>query len=59
MVANDGFTYERSAIEKWLQSSVEWKSPMTGDAMDSVNLTPNHVLRSMIIGFYDANKVPV
>eukprot|EP00945_MAST-04E_sp_MAST-4E-sp1_P009005 g9005.t1 len=43
--ADDGYTYERSAIEKWL--SLNNTSPMTGTAM-SDKLTPNYSLRSAI-----------
>ena len=58
VVAPDGFTYERTAIEKWLCTSQlkSVKSPMTGETMESNRLTPNHVLRSMIADFYDKHK---
>jgi hypothetical protein len=46
VVAADGHTYERAAIEQWLAKSA--KSPMTGSVLGSRILTPNFTLRSMI-----------
>ena len=51
VVAADGHTYERRAIEKWLQKKN--KSPMTGQTLSSKVLAPNHILRSMITDFRD------
>jgi hypothetical protein len=66
VVASDGHTYERAAIEQWFakpkalhsyhqshsnQSSLSLshaKSPMTGERVTSLTLTPNFTLRSMI-----------
>ena len=42
----DGLTYERSAIEQWLQHKVT--SPMTGSPLASTQLIPNVSLRGMI-----------
>jgi hypothetical protein len=47
VVAPDGHTYERVAIETWLQ--LKTTSPMTREEMDpTVLLVPNHNLRSQI-----------
>jgi len=46
VVAEDGFTYERSAIEKWFKTSRT--SPNTGALLQHTNLIPNNSLRSQI-----------
>ena len=42
----DGHTYERSAIEQWLETHNT--SPATGLELVSKQLIPNHSLRSLI-----------
>ena len=42
----DGHTYERSAIEQWLETHNT--SPATGLELDSKQLIPCHRLRSLI-----------
>ena len=42
----DGHTYERSAIELWLETHNT--SPATGAELESKQLNPNHSLRSLI-----------
>lgn len=54
VVASDGHTYERKAIEMWLQSHNS--SPMTGLQLTNKQLTPSHTLKSMICEFIDDNK---
>jgi len=44
--ANDGHTYERSAIEEWLKSSNI--SPATGKPLKSKDIRPNHAMRQVI-----------
>lgn len=46
VVAADGFTYERSAITRWLQTSN--KSPMTGCDLKHKELVSNYGLMSSI-----------
>ena len=46
VIAADGFSYERSAIEQWLHSHKT--SPMTNQNLPHTNLIPNHSLRSAI-----------
>lgn len=46
VMAADGHSYERGAIESWLRRSR--KSPLSGNQLASLELTPNHALRSVI-----------
>ncbi|XP_061997820.1 U-box domain-containing protein 35-like isoform X2 [Rosa rugosa] len=46
-VAADGYTYDRRAIEKWLEESDN--SPMTNLAMPNKHLIPNYTLLSAIV----------
>ena len=48
----DGFTYERSAIEQWLETHNT--SPATGAELESKQLIPCHALRSLILEFQEA-----
>eukprot|EP00931_Biecheleriopsis_adriatica_P049649 TRINITY_DN28723_c0_g1_i1.p1 TRINITY_DN28723_c0_g1~~TRINITY_DN28723_c0_g1_i1.p1 ORF type:complete len:724 (-),score=214.48 TRINITY_DN28723_c0_g1_i1:85-2256(-) len=54
VLAADGFTYERQAIEKWL--SMHNTSPMTGALLAHRYLTENYALRHLIDA-YDAQLV--
>ena len=47
VIGPDGHTYERSAIEAWLNSGHN-RSPMTREPMTSRNLIPNIALRNLI-----------
>lgn len=47
VLAADGYSYERSAIESWLAGHNT--SPMTNGALPHRNLIPNHALRSSIL----------
>jgi serine/threonine protein kinase len=47
VVASDGYTYDRKAIEMWI--SMKDKSPMTNLRLQSRSLIPNHSLRSAIM----------
>ncbi|KAK7322455.1 hypothetical protein VNO77_25836 [Canavalia gladiata] len=46
-VAADGYTYDRKAIEKWLEEND--KSPMTNMTLPHKNLIPNYTLLSAIL----------
>lgn len=46
VICTDGHTYERYAIEMWLQSNM--RSPKTNQPLLSRELIPNHALRSSI-----------
>jgi len=49
VVAADGNTYERKAIEEWFKKSGEApRSPMTNEPLPNTNLIPNHFVRSII-----------
>jgi len=49
VMATDGFTYERAAIEQWLRTKST--SPQTNSKLSSTNLIPNHSLKSMIMEY--------
>ena len=46
VMASDGHSYERTAIERWFRTNRT--SPMTGEVLASLTLIPNHTLRCMI-----------
>ncbi|EOD08846.1 hypothetical protein EMIHUDRAFT_68076, partial [Emiliania huxleyi CCMP1516] len=46
VMAADGHSYERSAIERWL--ATKSTSPMTGETLVHSFLAPNHTLRRQI-----------
>jgi hypothetical protein len=46
VVAADGFTYERSAIENWLKSND--CSPMTNEKLAHKNLDPNLIAKTIL-----------
>ncbi len=50
VIAEDGHTYERSAIEDWFKKNST--SPNTGLLLANKNLLPNRVIISMINDFY-------
>jgi len=43
VMCDDGHTYERSAIENWLQTHNT--SPNTNAALEDTKLRPNHAMR--------------
>ena len=45
-IAEDGYTYEREAIERWAAKSD--RSPMSNQKMKTLRVIPNHALRSAI-----------
>lgn len=56
VVASDGHTYERSAIENWLFKQNKDTSPMTNEKLKSKELTPSHTLKSMIREWIEKNQ---
>eukprot|EP01087_Luapelamoeba_hula_P022770 TRINITY_DN8241_c0_g1_i1.p1 TRINITY_DN8241_c0_g1~~TRINITY_DN8241_c0_g1_i1.p1 ORF type:complete len:756 (+),score=147.38 TRINITY_DN8241_c0_g1_i1:39-2306(+) len=50
----DGHTYERSAIQEWLQKHMS--SPKTGAELESKNLIPNHLIRGQIREYLENKK---
>lgn len=55
MQASDGHTYERSAIEAWLQTSQV--SPVTNEPLKSLEVIPSHTLRTMLATYNNSNAV--
>jgi len=53
VIAQDGFTYEREAIEKHF--TIKKTSPETNEPLDSTVLIRNNRVRSMIRTFLDNN----
>ena len=51
VIASDGFTYERSAIERWLDMGPDRRSPTTNAPLPSRTLVPNRHLASMIAAY--------
>jgi len=50
VLASDGFTYERSFIENWLNSKgTNCCSPMTNQPLSSRSLVPNQALKALIM----------
>ena len=50
VLAADGYTYERSAIERWFRAGHR-SSPMTNAVLTSTTLHSNHALRSATAQF--------
>ena len=46
VIAADGHSYEREALEAWLRT--HRTSPLTGARLEHMHVTPNHRLRSLI-----------
>jgi hypothetical protein len=55
VIANDGFSYERSAIERWFRTSD--LSPVTGLRINRL-IIPNRTLRSVIAELYPDRRAP-
>jgi len=56
VIASDGFTYERNAIEKWLWTKNT--SPQTNLVLANKTLIPNHALKSMIADQVGRHSMP-
>lgn len=56
VIVSTGQTYERSSIEKWLESGHD-TCPKTQQPLTSKALTPNYVLRSLIAQWCEANGI--
>ena len=55
VIADDGYTYDRTSIEEWFSRSNN--SVMTGGVLRSKNLIPNHSLKSAIESWKDKMRV--
>jgi hypothetical protein len=56
VVSADGYTYERSAIARWFETSR--KSPVTGQTLPHIDLVPNHSVRTLLKMLIDMTDVP-
>lgn len=57
VLAPDGYTYEREAIEEWLEREGDTAlSPMTHEPLGDVSLVPNVLIRTMARDWYQANR---
>jgi len=56
VVASDGHSYERAAIEKWFERHNT--SPSTGERLHSKEVIPNHNLRSQVLEYRRAEGLP-
>ena len=54
VIASDGHTYERDAIERWF--SKKMISPKTGSDLETSTLFPNHVMRRQIIEWKEVHQ---
>jgi hypothetical protein len=54
VIASDGHTYERRAIDEWLRQHNS--SPLTSQQLENRNLLPSHTLKRMIREFIDNNQ---
>ena len=54
VLATDGHTYERRAIEDWLVSHST--SPMTGAELEMKAVFPNHVVRGQIRTWHETQR---
>ncbi|BFZ22695.1 hypothetical protein BsWGS_25734 [Bradybaena similaris] len=52
VIASDGYTYDRQAIESWITK--EHRSPMTNVLLTSTEVTPNRTLKMMMHNFLDS-----
>ena len=55
VVTADGHTYERAAIQKWLERRKA--SPITGEPLAHVHLTPNHTVRGLCRRYLEEGHV--
>jgi len=55
VIAVDGFTYERSEIQRWFDGGNR-RSPKTNLVLDSIHLIPNFTLRSVIQTYQEQNN---
>jgi Ran GTPase-activating protein (RanGAP) involved in mRNA processing and transport len=56
VVAADGHTYERHAIENWVIKMNKNTSPMTNEELKSKELTSSHTVKSMIREWIENNQ---
>lgn len=54
--AQDGHTYERTAIMRWFEKKGDVISPKTGLKLSSKDVVPNHSLRALIQDFKSSQQ---
>lgn len=54
VLASDGHTYEREAIERWIKEKKT--SPVTRQPMTSATLTPNYSIKHLIAQFAEMDS---
>ncbi|KAK7249485.1 hypothetical protein SO694_00049282 [Aureococcus anophagefferens] len=54
VIACDGHTYERCAIQQWLERAKT--SPVTNERLRTPDLIPNHAMKAMIAEFLDHSR---
>lgn len=52
-----GITYDRSSIEKWIETNKPHTCPVTRQPLMDLILTPNHTLRRLIQSWCSANTI--
>ncbi|KAL0682454.1 hypothetical protein Bca4012_049301 [Brassica carinata] len=53
-IAADGYTYDRKAIEKWMED--HRSSPVTDSPLENMTLLPNHTLHAAIVDWCRRNQ---
>ncbi|KAF8109241.1 hypothetical protein N665_0100s0030 [Sinapis alba] len=53
-IAADGYTYDRKAIEKWMED--HRSSPVTDSLLENMTLLPNHTLHAAIVEWRRRNQ---
>eukprot|EP00658_Telonema_sp_P-2_P043222 TRINITY_DN3116_c0_g1_i1.p1 TRINITY_DN3116_c0_g1~~TRINITY_DN3116_c0_g1_i1.p1 ORF type:complete len:318 (-),score=78.41 TRINITY_DN3116_c0_g1_i1:354-1190(-) len=56
VMAGDGHTYEREAIENWFLTASTLSSPKTNQVMLSSQVIPNHALKSLILEYRESQQ---
>ena len=46
VIAANGYTYEKAALQQWLQHMQSLVSPATGDMMQKTSFLPNTAIKS-------------
>ena len=54
VVASDGHTYERRAIEQWFAK--QRTSPKTGAPLETTGVFPNHTVRGEIVEWRETHE---
>ena len=57
VMASDGHTFERVAIEQWFERANT--SPVTNEELPDARLVPNHTVKSLITEFLEQSRALV